>query len=307
MSFIPLKPNLSITGTRFHKMYSFSCGNTVPIYDVLSIYGLNQLIGYAKFNNKEYGEVLYRGENKLHQGLVPSLFRNRNGTSRWNKYISPLINKIIRSNGISGAINCGTDLSLARHKVEGMLQHYGVQTRFIDLVDNHWVALWMGLYKCISNKMIDTYYHYEKRTVPLIEMAIDDLDTDTLLFQYILLLALPKSINPSKDGIEQSDDFIWVDLRQALPSVFLRPHSQHGMVARKKAKPGKFATEYDMATEVIGILRIRIDQASQWLGEGHLLSQDNLFPSPMNDYGYDLLLHLPDNFFPNDFAISKYV
>ena len=62
-----------------------------------------------------------------------------------------------------------------------------------------------------------------------------------------------------------------------------------------------------MASQVIGILRIRIDLADQWLGEGQLLSQANLFPSPMNDYGYDLLLQLPENFIPKNFAIAKYV
>lgn len=62
-----------------------------------------------------------------------------------------------------------------------------------------------------------------------------------------------------------------------------------------------------MATEVIGVLKIRIDRASVWLGEGQLLSQDNMFPSPINDYGYAILLNLPEDFFPKDFCIAKYV
>ena len=62
-----------------------------------------------------------------------------------------------------------------------------------------------------------------------------------------------------------------------------------------------------MATEVIGIIKIRIDRAYAWLGDGLLLSQDNLFPSPMNDYGYDLLLSLPQEYFHVDYSIAKYV
>ena len=306
MNATPLKKNLSIPGTQFYQMHAFDCGNSVPVYEVSTMYGLNQLIGHAKFNNKEYGEVLCRGEATLHKGLIPSLFRNCKGTTRWNQ-VSPLVNKILQSNEIRFAMNAGANQKLAKHKVEGMLQHYGVQTRFIDLVDNYWVALWMGLNECCETKKIGQYYHYEKRSIPLLKLATGTPIEEKELYQYILLLALPKCDNAPIDGIEETDEFVKVDLRQALPSVFLRPHSQHGVVARKKANPSKYANDYDMASHVIGVLRIRIDLANQWLGNGQLLSQDNLFPSPMNDYGYDLLLQLPKDFIPKNFAITKYV
>ena len=306
MKATPLKNNLSIPGAQFFRMHSFDCGNNVAIYNVTTMFGLNQLIGHAKFNNKEYGEVLYRGETTLHNGLIPSLFRGCRGTTKWDQ-IFTLVNKILRSDEIRFAMNAGVDLKLGRHKVEGMLQHYGIQTRFIDLVDNHWVALWMGLHKCCETKKIEHYYHYERRTVPLLELATGVPIEEEDLYQYILMLALPKSDSSTIDGIEQTDEFLKVDLRQALPSVFLRPHSQHGVVARKKVNPSKYANDYDMASQVIGIIRLRIDHVNQWLGEGQLLSQANLFPSPMNDYGYDLLLQLPTDFIPRNFAIAKYV
>lgn len=306
MMAISLKSNLSIPGTKFDHLHTFDCGNTVAVYDVTKMYGLNQIIGHAKFNNKEYGEVLYRGETKLHSGLIPSLFRKCTGTTRWDQ-VSPLVNKILQSEEIKFAMNAGVDHKMARHKVEGMLQHYGIQTRFIDLVDNHWVALWMGLHKCCETKKIQHYYHYEKRRIPIVELATGASVNVEDLYQYILMLALPKSNNAPIDGIELTDEFVKVDLRQALPSVFLRPHSQHGLVARKKVNPSKYAKDYDMASQVIGILRIRIDYVDQWLGNGQLLSQDNLFPNAMNDYGYDLLLQLPDDFIPKNFAIAKYV
>ena len=302
----PLKNNLSISGTKFYKMHTFSCGKSVPIYDVLSMYGLNQIIGHAKFNNKEYGEVLYRGENELHPGLIPSLFRECRDAQLWS-IVSNLVDKIFDEKKIRVAMNAGTNKKRARNKIEGMLQHYGIKTRYIDLVDNHWVALWMGQYRCISNKRIEPYYHFEQRVVPLIEMANGKIDDEEILYQYILLIALPKPGNPPIDGIEDTTDFLKVDLRQALPSVFLRPHSQHGIVVRKKLQSGSTSADYDMATEVIGILRMRIDRVAHWLGNGILLSQDNLFPSPMNDYGYDLLLQLPNSFFPDGFSVVKYV
>ena len=96
-----------------------------------------------------------------------------------------------------------------------------------------------------------------------------------------------------------------VDLRQALPSVFLRPHAQHGLIVRKKVAPPCTLESYDMAPNVVGIIKIRIDR--EWIGTWELLTQDNLFPSPAFDYGYDLLLKRNDLFEEEEFQIAKFV
>ena len=38
--------------TKLVSEYTFECGNKVPIYDVTSMHGLNQLLGHAKFENR---------------------------------------------------------------------------------------------------------------------------------------------------------------------------------------------------------------------------------------------------------------
>lgn len=55
--------------------------------------------------------------------------------------------------------------------IEAMLQHYGVRTHCQDFVDNHWTALWFGLYelkkrreKGQSAKTNYYGYYYEKRS-----------------------------------------------------------------------------------------------------------------------------------------------
>ena len=300
-----LKTTLSVQGLSYTDTFTFKCGNSVPVYEVTTMHALNQIIGYAKFINKEYGDVYYRGECNLHSGLIPSLFRGCRGTTKWN-LVSPLVTKIIKDPNMFNAINVGVDIKRARHKVEGLLQHYGVQTRYIDLVDNHWIALWMGLYECHKAKRIESYYHYCRRCVDALDAFDGKKHVEEDLYQYILLLAIPRP-DDSYEGIEISSGYILVDLRQALPSVFLRPHSQHGLVVRKKPVMNNLAEGYDLATEVIGILKIRIDRVSLWLGHGDLVSQENLFPSPMNDYGYDLLLSLPKDYFPDNYGIAKYV
>ena len=71
-----LKDTLSIEDTSFVSMYTFSCGHQVPIYEAKTMYALTRIIGHAKFNNKDYGSVFYRGQCKLYDTLIPSLIRN---------------------------------------------------------------------------------------------------------------------------------------------------------------------------------------------------------------------------------------
>jgi len=108
-------------------------------------------------------------------------------------------------------------------------------------------------------------------------------------------------------GIGESKEYITVDLRQALPSVFLRPHAQHGLIVRKKVTTPCTPESYDMASSVVGIIQIRIDRVKEWIGTGALLTQDNLFPAPAYDYGYDLLLQRGDLFEEEEFQIAKFV
>lgn len=65
------------------------------------------------------------------------------------------------------------------------------------------------------------------------------------------------------------------------------------------------ASYFDMAGQVTGILRVRIDRASDWIGQSELMTAENLFPSPAFDQGYNTLLknaHL----FTNRFRLVKY-
>lgn len=271
---------------------------------------MNQVIGHAKFNNQSYGNVYYRGECTLHPSLKPSLFRKGKNTEKATERISQLIQRFVNDTYMQKELKIVPgDFETSKCKIEGMLQHYGVPTRFIDVVDNHWIALWMGLNKTEKPKQYNQYYHYTERSIPLVELAKGDPVSDELLFQYVLLIAVPFSNSRTFTGIQSSADYIEVDLRQALPSTFLRPHAQHGLVLRRKVHhPTDYGTDaYDMAPAVIGIIKIRIDKVHEWMGNGELLTQNNLFPPPAYDYGFDLLLSRDDLFKDSEYSIAKYV
>jgi hypothetical protein len=46
---------------------------------------------------------------------------------------------------------------------EPLLQHYGLATTWIDLVDNIWVALWFACHKAHISGKRSQYLHFEKR------------------------------------------------------------------------------------------------------------------------------------------------
>lgn len=303
-----LADNLSIAGTKPSGKHKFSCGNEVPVFEVTSIHALNQIIGYAKFINRAYGDVYYRGECRLHDTLRPSLLRKSDSASASSYQLNTLIRKYITDQKFSKLLKMDDKDGYSNETIiEGMLQHYGVPTRCIDLVDNHWIALWMGLNKCQSLKQMNSYYHYNQRIIPYPEIAMGTaLNTDDL-YQYILLIAIPGGNKRKNNGVYESKDYVKVDLRQALPSIFLRPHAQHGLLVRRIPKDGNLSSAYDVAVSVMGILKIRIDLSASWLGNGQLISQDNLFPAPGYDNGYDLLLSRNDLIEESGFEIARFV
>ncbi len=212
-----LPKTLSISGTSFVDEYHFLCGNVVPIYEVSTVHAFNQMIGHAKFNNEAYGNVFYRGECKLHDSLKPSLFRNVKNVEKSTERLSQLIQKIIDDPYLKKQLKVeGQPFDIAKYKIEGLLQHYGIPTRFIDVVDNHWIALWMGLNRAEKVKQFNQYYHYAERTIPLVELAKNASINDSELFQYVLLIAVPFPEQRVLNGIQTSSNYIEVDLRQAL-------------------------------------------------------------------------------------------
>lgn len=319
-------------GVRLVQLFQFLNGHRVPMYDVSTISGLNQLIGFAKFINRDYGEVYYRGVNKVFNTVLPSLMRNRKSGEAKDltvlvnilysdekfrdtlKLQLPDIKKIRKEYGDNATNVIKTAINRSnKNVIEGVLQHYSGTTRFLDIVDNHWVALWMGLYQYEDLGKGYSYCRYKKRIIPQVDYleriadhfaenniarlsTIEEI-TNALsvtkeelaqYYMYLLLIAAPNDMQEQVPGVYEDDEFALVDLRKALPSFFIRPHAQHAYVIKTRDK--KTAGEYDLSSQVVGIVRIRVDKADEWLGNGTLLTQSNLFPPPAVDSGYDTLL-----------------
>ncbi|WP_425612974.1 FRG domain-containing protein [Xanthomonas rydalmerensis] len=162
---------------------------------------------------------------------------------------------------------------------EALLQHYGLRTTWIDLVDNIWVALWFACHSAKSVGPSGEYLHFERR-VPR---------SDPSGKAYVLLVAADAVAPDSKrPGFYAGPNTELIDLRIAAPSVFVRPHAQHGLLMRKKGDAVR--RPFDYSSQIRGILEIELVDALEWLGNSTALSTHSLFPPPSYDLGYGNLL-----------------
>lgn len=314
-SIMKITPIFIIPDTEFVGNYKFDSGNTVPIFEAFSVFGFNRIVGYLKYINRTYANVYSRGECKLHKSIIPSLYREKSDIKNEDRKVTMIVNRFFADEKLSKSLSLEMDdKENSRHRIEGVLQHYGATTSFLDVVDNHWIALWMGLNKYEVKQQSDFYAEYKERKIPYVDKLCANSDyTDEgkwedAIYQYVLLIATPVADEHSMNGINKTKDFIEIDLRKALPSTYLRPHAQHGLVIRKNvSKENPQKEDFDISTNVVCIIKIRIDRAKTWIGNGELLTQDNLIPPPGYDPGYDLLLSKYEIFRNSSLKITKYM
>ena len=242
---------------------TLACGSNVNMYTIKSVYDLTQFIGYGKYINPDYN-VFLRGQSDTYNGnMIPSLYRNNTNSTHFNEQYNRRINQFIeRISAFSG---------YPRITLEPLLQHYGVKTPYIDLVDNVWVALWFAVHDC-RREIIKSheYLYYTKNQNE---------------YAYIFLMASDANRTTADRGVYEGDLTKLVDLRKSVPSYFLRPHAQHAYMLRKNN-----VLPNDYSDLIIGIAKIPTDLGLLWLGNNEFLTVDSLFPSAVFDCGYASLL-----------------
>lgn len=241
--------------------------------------GLFSIAGYLKHvHAKEDSEgVYFRGQRKIYGALQPTLFREiKTQKSREHREIAlkNAVSHIERTGGIFD--------KFGDYAHEALLQHYGIATTWMDLVDNVWVALWFACNRAIISGREKDHMHFERR-IPSPEEQ----------FAFILLVGVDiAGRNRYRPGYFYGLKTELIDLRMAAPSVFLRPHAQHGLLFRQKSVAGA-GRSLDYSSQIRGIIAVELSRALSWLGEGQMVSAHSLFPPPYYDAGYDILLNTP--------------
>lgn len=246
--------------------------------DVLHVdepHALIMATGYLKYTlakNKSEG-IYFRGQRKVYDGLYPTLYRNTPSIkvqSAKHAALSSLIQRFIGSGKIFE--------TFGDYAHEALLQHYGINTTWMDLVDNVWVALWFACHQAMSIGKNGEFVHFEKR-----------LPSGSNEYAYLLLIGVDiNQRSREKPGYFHGIKTELIDLRMAAPSIFLRPHAQHGLLFRRKGDSAGRALDY--SSQIRGVIRVDLAKALDWLGNGKMVNTHSLFPPPFYDNGYQILL-----------------
>lgn len=278
-----------------------ACGK--PVLTVGDPNALTQVVGWLKFRSKS-GMVLLRGQSRMYPDMVPSGFRSSSGnpllsiaarghlSESLRTYTAVLTGgpcvcpggpynygqshhcreQVTRLKGKHTPIVQGT----YRAAVEPLLQHYGTRTRWLDVVDNVWIALWFACHTQTSTGR----HAFHLRRSPAQE-------SDEAMAYIAVMEAGP--VQPTGiPGYWIGSSVRVIDLRYAVPSVYLRPHAQHGLLVA----PAKLWSRESssMLPSVVAYLEIRLVDALDWLGHGAMTSPHTLFPPAARDEGYRRLL-----------------
>lgn len=243
---------------------TLACGNNINVYLIETVHDLTQFIGFGKYKNNKIGNVYFRGQTSLYNGsMIPSLYRGKSRIDSITRKYNTKINKAIKEKRIFSQYN--------RAVFEPLVQHYGVRTPYIDLVDNVWVALWFALHqaKTVAIHSHEYVYYFDSKAE----------------YAYIILIVSDAKEETTQFGVYKGHDTTLVDLRKATPSYFLRPHAQHAYMIRKNIEfPG------DYSDLIVGIAKIPTTLGFKWLGSNEFLSLSSLFPASYFDSGYKILL-----------------
>jgi hypothetical protein len=252
------------------------------VYHVSKPHAFVQAAGYLKhvLPKTMKNTVLYRGQPEIYGcHLVPTLYRSAESQkvkSKQDKALGEYLSKIGSKKVLA---------PVGEYAWEPLLQHYGIKTRWLDLVDNAWVALWFACHEANRSRDLGKYVHFSRRH--------PSLDPRKPSYAYIILVRadlVPS--DPAQPGLFAGPGTDLIDLRVAAPSTFLRPHAQHALLFKRSTGLDHEHTDY--SDFVVGVIRVNLVDALDWLGDGSLLSAHSLFPPPAYDFGYhDLLEHAP--------------
>lgn len=277
----PIKVQKINNCSLYHKYYEFVVDQQSgkSVLHVRHFSDLMQAIGYVQYTAARTGtnqRIYYRGQEFLYPtDLKAGLYRETNNPKQADQI---MLAKVTACQAQSKNLK-----KMHPIIVEALFQQYGEQTQWLDLVDNVWVALWFA---CHHAWVTERCIHYERRN-PRLECSKSP-------YAYILLIGDEFSDGQNSIGIgppkmysgKQSE---LVDLRYAVPSTYIRPHAQHGLMIRKV--PG-VSEDRSLESLLKGVIRMDLADALDWLGHSIPLSPFGMVPPPMFDSGYGELLRL---------------
>lgn len=263
-------------------------GINIPLWQVENMYGFVKLIGHAKYLNREYGRVLLRGQCIDYKSMKPAAYRSSISRADADARVTEMVSILKRDKGLNAKkqptpniqsfVKCFNPLVY-----EAILQHYCFETRLLDVLDNIWVTLWFASHRRMKDEELCPDYSNCKQCHESARYV-----ESTGEYSYVYLIGIPAERGQcERCGIEEGKKHCLIDIRRACPSTILRPHMQHGLVIGFYDKK-RFKESY--AEQIIAIIRIKTQNCLEWLRNDKTLTPSTLFPCPMFDEMYKMIL-----------------
>lgn len=240
---------------RHHLAYLFNNGwPYLELDSPLVLARFNAVIRQAVAAKHPSARVYCRGQDKHFNSMRPSLFRAPN-----DRYSTQCLLKA-EADFAAGLAKASVAKRFQRASLPALLQHYGVRTSWLDVVDNLYVATWFAT-------------HSRRRGHAWIGMRDGEYG-----WLYFISTDSPTS------------RLTVVDFRDKHHHLSTRPHSQHGVSVTKDgtkwSDAGRGLDEFVAAT-------VRLRCGPQWQLHGFMASEQYLFPDASEDNTVKLLQRPP--------------
>lgn len=284
-----------------HSHYFRKAREEVVILEVTDPITLNQVV--AQWREVCGGMTFFRGQLKLYDPYplsgafrendkvpadVPLILKNFLSLTRKDERGWQLLDDLLVSDKPIREFNNGFK-DVPEYALEGLFQHYEGGTRWLDIVDNLQLALWMAT-RCYRDEK-----DRQGNSIRIVEQTQRmDETTATEAFIHLYLFAFNPAERVFPGLLKTSGGSYLLDLREALPARFLRPHAQHSALLKSERWNG-----YDYTSDLdvrFAILRIPEEVATGFFG-GRLLTVDAIFPTIERDLGFAQLQNLFSSLF----------
>lgn len=214
---------------------------------------LARFVSFAKSRvSKDGSDVLLRGQDQDHPGMTPSLFRC--DVARRERRVKAYVDLVKEAPDVLGY------LRFRRNNMGAVLQHYGIRTPWLDLIDNIYTAIWFALHTRFGCGLQRPYYARSR-------------------FDHGWLYLIATRDHPGSG-------LYCIDLRKHHSSMNVRLHAQHGFAASSQQDIDEIVS-FDYHDHIVA--RVRIPNKRQFAVEGPLATPQFLFPGPDIDESLKLL------------------
>ncbi len=209
----------------------------------------NAAIRQAVLNNRPSARVYVRGQDRHFGSMRPSIFRPPN-----DSYPTKCLLEAEKDFAAT-LIKQKAAKRFRRPDLPALLQHYGVRTSWLDVVDNLYVAAWFATHQRKGNAWIS------KRSG----------DCGWL---YFISTESPMSC------------LRVVDFRDKHHHLSTRPHSQHGVSV---TRCGNRWSNTSLGFDEFVVATVRLRCGPEWRLRGFMASEKFLFPSVSEDNTFKVL------------------